>query len=376
MDGVSGVGWSSVMLSLASLGVVCLVAWGALRLLAGRGVGKASGVVRVVARCPLEPRRSVYVVEAVGRSFLIGVGDGPMTVLAELDNEQLKRAAETAVAAPRFAEVLARALGSRGASSQGADAVRRAWVGAAAVLATLVPAAAHAGAAARAHEGALAARPLVLIVAMAALSLIPFVVLMMTSFVRISVVLSILRSAIGTPSVPPTQVLTGLALVLTLAVMAPTGERIWSAVAPIVGMAAGADLTSGETIAALETAADRGKEPLREFMLKHTAAADRASFQALALKMRAPVEQAGVSDRDFGVLVPAFVTSELRRAFQIGFLLFIPFLVVDMVIANLLLALGMHMLSPTTVSLPFKLLLFVLADGWNLVVKGLLGSYS
>ena len=90
---VPGIGWSSVMLSLASLGVVCLVAWGALRLLAGRGVGKASGAVKVIARCPLEPRRSVYVIEAAGRSFLIGVGEGPMTVLAELDGEKLKSAA-------------------------------------------------------------------------------------------------------------------------------------------------------------------------------------------------------------------------------------------------------------------------------------------
>jgi type III secretion protein R len=238
----------------------------------------------------------------------------------------------------------------------------------------LVPALAHA-AAAHGHDGGVASRPLVLILAMGALSLIPFAFLMVTSFVRISVVLSILRSAIGTPSVPPTQVLTGLAMVLTLAVMAPTGERMYAAIAPTLGMAAGAELTSGETVAALEAAADRGKEPLREFLLKHTGAADRASFHALALKMRAPAERASVSDRDFGVIVPAFVTSELRRAFQIGFLLFIPFLVVDMVIANLLLALGMHMLSPTTVSLPFKLLLFVLADGWNLVIKGLLESY-
>ena len=92
--------------------------------------------------------------------------------------------------------------------------------------------------------------------------------------------------------------------------------------------------------------------------------------------MRTPAERASVTDRDFGVIVPAFVTSELRRAFHIGFLIFIPFLVVDMVIANLLLALGMHMLSPTTVSLPFKLLLFVLADGWTLVIRGLMQSYT
>jgi type III secretion protein R len=230
-------------------------------------------------------------------------------------------------------------------------------------------------AAAHGRDAGMASHPLVLILAMAALSLVPFALLMVTSFVRISVVLSILRSAIGTPSVPPTQVLTGLALILTIAVMAPTGERMYAAVSPVLGMAAGAELASGETIAALQAAVERGKEPLRDFVLKQTARSDRASFYALALKMRAPAERAAVSDRDFGVNVPAFVTSELRRAFQIGFLLFIPFLVVDMVIANLLLALGMHMLSPTTVSLPFKLLLFVLADGWQLVIRGLLESY-
>ena len=239
----------------------------------------------------------------------------------------------------------------------------------------LAPALARAASATHGHDAGIASRPLVLILAMAALSLIPFAFLMVTSFVRISVVLSILRSAIGTPSVPPTQVLTGLAMVLTIAVMAPTGERMYAAIAPTLGMAAGADLTSGETIVALETAADKGKEPLREFLLKHTGAGDRASFFALAVKMRPPADRASVTDHDFGVLVPAFVTCELRRAFQIGFLLFIPFLVVDMVIANLLLALGMHMLSPTTVSLPFKLLLFVLCDGWNLVIRGLLESY-
>jgi type III secretion protein R len=252
-------------------------------------------------------------------------------------------------------------------------------------LTTAIPGVAHAAAAHAAHavhaarassDVGLASRPLVLILAMAALSLIPFALLMVTSFVRISVVLSILRSAIGTPSVPPTQVLTGLALILTIAVMAPTGQRMYDEMKPALGLAAGADVASAETLGALGTAADRGKEPLREFILKHTDPRDRASFLAVTLKMRTPAERATVTDRDFGVIVPAFVTSELRRAFQIGFLLFIPFLVVDMVIANLLLALGMHMLSPTTVSLPFKLLLFVIADGWTLVIRGLLQSYA
>ena len=221
-------------------------------------------------------------------------------------------------------------------------------------------------------------KPIPLMLAMAALALVPFALLMVTCFVRISVVLSILRSAIGAPQVPPTQVLTGLTLVLTLAVMAPTAERMLAAVAPVfptLGAAADADLTSGQTLAALGGAAERAREPLRDFLVKHTGARDRATFHALALKMRAPEDRAGVTDRDLAVVVPAFVTSELRRAFEIGFLLFIPFLVIDMVVANLLLALGMHMLSPTTVSLPFKLLLFVVADGWTLVVRGLMESY-
>ena len=253
----------------------------------------------------------------------------------------------------------------------------RRLLGLAAAAAALAPATAMAASAAhRAQDAGLASRPLVLILAMAALSLIPFALLMVTSFVRISVVLSILRSAIGTPSVPPTQVLTGLSLILTIAVMAPTAQRMYDAMKPALGLAAGADVASAETLGALGTAADRGKEPLRDFILKHTDPRDRASFLAVTLKMRAPEERAAVTDRDFGVIVPAFVTSELRRAFQIGFLLFIPFLVVDMVIANLLLALGMHMLSPTTVSLPFKLLLFVIADGWTLVIRGLLQSYA
>ncbi len=229
--------------------------------------------------------------------------------------------------------------------------------------------------AAPANNETLASRPLVLIFTMAALSLIPFALLMTTCFVRVAVVLSILRSAIGTPQVPPTQVLTGLALILTLYVMAPTGERMYRAVEPVLGMGAGAEMASGETVKALEAASQRAKEPLRDFLLKHADRRDRALFHGLALKMRTPAERAGITDRDLMVVVPAFVTSELRRAFEIGFLLFIPFLVVDMVIANLLLSLGMHMLSPTTVSLPFKLLLFVLADGWHLVVRGLVESY-
>ena len=248
-------------------------------------------------------------------------------------------------------------------------------------------AAAREAAATGLNSDSMSSRPLLLLLLMAGLSLVPFALLMTTCFVKVAVVLSILRSAIGTPQVPPTQVVTGLALILTIYVMAPTAERMYDAVKPVMGIGmgmgvgmgmrlpAGSDLTSRETLDALQQASVRAKEPLRAFLLKHADRRDRATFYNLALRMRAPAERVGITDQDLLVIVPAFVTSELRRAFEIGFLLFIPFLVVDMVVSNLLLALGMHMLTPTTVSLPFKLLLFVLADGWHLVARGLVESY-
>jgi type III secretion protein R len=166
-----------------------------------------------------------------------------------------------------------------------------------------------------------------------------------------------------------------VAIILTLFVMAPTGMRMFQAAEPQLGQSAGAELLSGQTAETLVVAVAKAKEPLRDFLLKNASAKDRNVFYNLALRMRTAEERAAIGERDFLVVVPAFLTSELRRAIEIGFLLFVPFLVVDMVIANLLLALGMHMLSPTTVSLPFKLLLFVLADGWQLLLRGLVESY-
>jgi type III secretion protein R len=226
-----------------------------------------------------------------------------------------------------------------------------------------------------AHVPDLASRPVLLLIAVAALSLLPFVLLLLTSFVKIAVVLAILRSALGSAQIPPSQIITGLALILTMVVMAPTGERMYRAVEPDLSRGAGSELLSAQGLAALGAAADKAKEPVREFLLRHTSARDRGAFHTLALRLRTEPERAGVSDRDFLVLAPAFLATELRRAFEIGFLIFIPFLVVDLVVANLLLALGMGALSPTAVSLPFKLLLFVLADGWQILLRGLVESY-
>ena len=195
-----------------------------------------------------------------------------------------------------------------------------------------------------------------------ALSFLPAVLLLMTAFTRIVIVLSLLRQALGTQAAPPNQVIVGLSLFLTFFVMAPTFDTIYEkAYAPY---AAGA--------LAAEAALKEGVAPLRGFMLKQTRQSDVQLFAKLA---RLPADVKG-EDVPLSVLVPAFVTSELKSAFQIGFMIFIPFLVIDMIVASVLMSLGMMMLSPVLVALPFKLMLFVLADGWNLLLGSLAASFS
>lgn len=242
--------------------------------------------------------------------------------------------------------------------------------------------AAHAAAAARSERaadqllqpGGVASRPLVLLVALAALTLVPFVLLMVTSFVKIAVVLSIVRSALGTQQIPPTQVITGLAIILTVYIMAPVGLSMQRASADVWGQQGG-ELMSAGTVDKLMAAANKAKEPLRDWLISHSNDKDRQMFFSLAQQMREAKDREELTPRDFIIVVPSFVISELKSAFQIGFILYVPFIVIDMVVANILLALGMMMLSPTTISLPFKLLLFVLVDGWYLITKGLVTGY-
>jgi type III secretion protein R len=222
--------------------------------------------------------------------------------------------------------------------------------------------------------GSVTNRPLVLMLVLTAMSLAPFVLLMVTSFVKISVVLSIVRSALGTQQIPPTQVITGLATILTVYIMAPVGQEMYRQ-ANVYNTTQQQDFMSAATVDTLLDAGKRAREPMREFLLKKVTLKDRTLFFSLALKLRKPADRVDIGDKDFLVIVPAFVVSELKEAFQIGFLLFLPFLVLDMVVANILLALGMQMLSPTTISMPFKLLLFVLVDGWYLIAKGLVIGY-
>lgn len=219
-------------------------------------------------------------------------------------------------------------------------------------------------------------RPLILMTAMAGLALVPFVGMMVTSFVKIAVVLSITRQAIGTQQAPPTTVITGMAIILTVYVMQPVGLQIYNRVDKLVELRRGGDVLAKENVDVIVEALKLSKEPIKAFLLKHSEEKDRQMFYRVAYRMRAPEDRAELQQDDMVILTPAFVISELTKAFQIGFIIFIPFLVIDMVVSNILMALGMQMLSPTTISLPFKILLFVLVDGWYLITRGLVLGYQ
>jgi flagellar biosynthesis protein FliP len=205
-----------------------------------------------------------------------------------------------------------------------------------------------------------ASLPLDVLAGLTLLSVVPFLLVMCTSFVRIAVVLSLVRSAIGASALPPNAALTGLAFVLTLAVMAPAFDAIRAtALEPY----ARGKLTQSQALA-------RAVAPIDAFMLRQARSSDIAMFERVARRAPDPPQRA-----PFDVLVPAFVVGELRNAFAIGFALYLPFVAIDLSVAAILMGLGMMMLSPSVVSLPVKLLLFVMVDGWALVCGGVAGSF-
>ena len=210
--------------------------------------------------------------------------------------------------------------------------------------------------------GGVAERALQLIAVITVLSLAPSILIMVTSFTRIAVVLSLLRSALGTQTAPPNAVIIGLAVFLTGFVMAPTlREAYTNAVQPLI---------AGQIQP--QEAYTRGVAPFRTFMLKHVREKDLALFMEMSREPAPATPQ----EVQIHVLAPAFMISELRRAFEIGFLLFVPFLIIDLVVASILMSVGMMMLPPVTIALPFKLIFFVLVDGWGLVAGSLVKSYG
>jgi len=237
------------------------------------------------------------------------------------------------------------------------------------------------------------------VVMLASMALLPFLFTMVTAFAKLVIVGGIIRQALGTPQIPPNTVLTGLAIILTVHIMWPVGEEAYdrylaaqqakAAQVPAEGAAgAAAQPSGGEMVRDIVNAVE---PPLRRFLERHAHPKNIAFFERLQAKLRASHADGSVEGaapdldvdpqiaqllRDLSILAPAFMLSELIEAFQVGFLIFVPFLVIDLAVSNILLAMGMHMLSPVTISMPFKLLLFVLIDGWTMIIQGIVLSYT
>ena len=210
--------------------------------------------------------------------------------------------------------------------------------------------------------------PITLALALALMSLVPSIVVVSTTFLKIAVVMSLVRNALGVQQVPPNLALYGLALILTLYIMAPVGQRIYEEVAD--------QPAAMKSVDGLLGAVRKGGEPLREFLVRQTSPEHTDFFVESARKLWGPQLAADVSPRDFIVLLPAFMVSELTAAFEIGFLLFLPFVIIDLIVSNILLAMGMMMVSPVMISMPLKLFLFVMVDGWSRLIRGLILTYA
>ena len=213
-------------------------------------------------------------------------------------------------------------------------------------------------------------------VALIFMSLLPFMVMILSSFVKIVVVLSLLRNALGVQQAPPNQVINGVALLLSIYVMFPTGVKMYDAAQTVMARTpVPSDLVSGESAVYFLEVANAAKEPLRDFLknnslVKHQRIFYRTVYGVLAENYRDTLEP-----EDFLVIVPAFITTQLKSAFEIGVLIYIPFFVIDLVVSNILLAMGMMMLSPVTISMPLKLFLLVMLDGWTLLIQGLVATF-
>lgn len=210
--------------------------------------------------------------------------------------------------------------------------------------------------------------PITLAVVLALMALLPTLVVVTTSFLKIAIVMSLIRNALGVQQIPPNLALYGMALIITAYIMAPVGHKIYENTLQ--------QPQSMKSIEGLIGGIQKGAEPLRAFMIKNSKVDQRDYFVSAAERMWGPELSANVKPTDFLVLMPAFLVSELTSAFQIGFLLYLPFVVIDLIISNILLAMGMMMVSPVTISLPLKLFLFVMVDGWSRLIHGLIMTYA
>lgn len=208
------------------------------------------------------------------------------------------------------------------------------------------------------------------------LALLPFIIMILTPFLKIVIVLSLLRSALGVQQSPPNQIINGVAFMLSIFIMYPTGLKMWdTAQTAIVQMHTPESITSPESSSYAIHVASAMKEPAREYLQRNSTEKHQALFYRMSYKAMSEENRANLHPTDFMVLVPSFITSQLKDAFEIGVLIYIPFFVIDIVTSNILLAMGMMMLSPVTISMPLKLFLLVMLDGWTLLIEGLVNTF-
>ena len=230
--------------------------------------------------------------------------------------------------------------------------------------------------------------PFALIIVLVGLSLIPFVAMIATSYLKIVVVMSLIRNALGIQSIPPNMVINALAMILTFYIMAPVVSESWTAIVesqksmaarqggPVAANVSNASTTQPSTFDLSSLDLGKAAEPFRTFLSSHTSPRERAFFINTAETLWGKDgEPAAVDPESYWILLPSFCVSELTKAFQIGFLVYLPFIAIDIIVSNILLAMGMMMVSPVTISLPFKLLLFVMVNGWTLLIQGLVKGY-
>ncbi|MBQ9430925.1 MAG: EscR/YscR/HrcR family type III secretion system export apparatus protein [Kiritimatiellae bacterium] len=231
--------------------------------------------------------------------------------------------------------------------------------------------------------------PFTLIVLFVGLSLLPFVAMIATSYLKIVIVMSLIRNALGIQSIPPNMVLNALAMILSFYIMAPVMSESWSIAQKELAVPAAVQVgapaanpaaaSTNQTLSALSLNTDavaKAAEPFRKFLSAHTSARERTFFVSTAETLWGKDgKPATVDPESFYILIPSFCVSELTKAFQIGFLVYLPFIAIDIIVSNILLAMGMMMVSPVTISLPFKLLLFVMVNGWTLLIQGLVRGY-
>lgn len=326
---------------IGSLGFVIFAAYIVLRMMKNK-INPGKGFIQIIYYQPIGYKKGIGVLKAFDEYLLVGISENGVNLLCKLDPAKIKLIFEQE-------------------SQDKKTVLEKIFKGVFCVFVVLLPSFSFAAPKTEGFFGFSSAVDILVFITL--LSFLPAILIMMTSFIRIVIVLSLLRQALGTPAAPPNQVIVGLALFLTLFVMSPTVDRVYNE----------AYLPYSKKQITMEEAINKASVPFKEFMLKQTREKDLALFLKLS---KTELKPATPMDLPMKIVVPAFALGELKRAFEIGFLIFLPFLVIDIVVASILLSMGMFMVPPVMISMPFKLLLFVLVDGWQLIIGSLAGGFK